>query len=1000
MTSFSRINDNESPKRMLNIFISSTAEDLETHRTRLINAVQRSGHHPSYMETFGARPDQPVEGCRKLIKKSDAVIVIVAYRYGYVPDRDEGGDDKHSMTWLEVKAAEEFNKPVFAFLVDEKAPWTKMREENLLNEVLEDVEASQRILSNMRSLREFKKYLEKKCMRDKFRSEDDLAEKAISSLSRWINEEFGLRTSIPASDAVSETEILEGYLNKLLPETRWIDIRGISAERGSSKDMWRFPIEELFTPLKTTGFANKAGGFKPDMEKRRPDDMPLKTEEQDQRPELSDFLKDNRKLLLIGAPGGGKTTFLRLISCVLAKDLLGEKHGFTQPGRSVHLGLHLTDEPPVPVFIRLALLASYMNKDDDVPCNDHISRILNLFQKLYGEQTRDILEKRLNEGRCALLLDGLDEVADTDMRCRITNLVDEILQKWGENLVIVTSRPHGYKEVEGLKGVVKLEIDEFNEKDTAEFLNKWVNVIYSEQDMESRNSYHQELEAAIGSSRNIRRMARNPVMLTCLCVVHWNERKLPEGKADLMSAVLRWLVDVRKEQRKNEGYTNTFAEECFKSLALGMTNHPGGKKSVVDIAWAAEQLAKPFHTEQGIDDLETVRRKGSHILESEMIFSGIIERVGLGQLRFWHLTFQEHYAARRISELSDLDDETGWWPLIKPHIYDQQWFELLDHFAGCLSRKGREKLNLLVERFLNDCDDSDLASVAKTVGILGRLLRVLEEYEYTPPPQLGWEKARERVMEIFKVEGAKKVKIKQRITAAEALGQSGDPRLELRERKKNFRPIPGLEKIKLGIYPVTVEEYKAFVEDDGYRKQDFWGEYWRIREKNEWNAPDNWERQLDKPNRPVVYVSWYEAKAYCRWRSKTERREYRLPAEKEWEAAAVNPDGPYPWGKEEPNNELANYYFAGPRETTPVGVYPAGATPEGHLDMAGNVWEWCEDDVTKEYKGDRPLRALRGGCFWLDAVCLRSTDRDWLEADYRSDDLGFRLVVAASTVDV
>ncbi len=145
----------------------------------------------------------------------------------------------------------------------------------------------------------------------------------------------------------------------------------------------------------------------------------------------------------------------------------------------------------------------------------------------------------------------------------------------------------------------------------------------------------------------------------------------------------------------------------------------------------------------------------------------------------------------------------------------------------------------------------------------------------------------------------------------------------------------------------------------------------------------------------MTEVSWYEADAYCRWLSEQKGMPLRLPTEAEWEKAAAPVVGEYPWGAEEPDPEHANFDGTVGRPT-PVGIYPAGNGWSGHCDLAGNVWEWCKDDLGLT-KADDAIRPLRGGGWVLPAGNLRAAFRFGSHAWDRSDLVGFRVAAAPAS---
>jgi formylglycine-generating enzyme required for sulfatase activity len=163
---------------------------------------------------------------------------------------------------------------------------------------------------------------------------------------------------------------------------------------------------------------------------------------------------------------------------------------------------------------------------------------------------------------------------------------------------------------------------------------------------------------------------------------------------------------------------------------------------------------------------------------------------------------------------------------------------------------------------------------------------------------------------------------------------------------------------------------------------------------------------------PVIYVDWYQARAFCEW------REARLPSEAEWErAAGFDPEEgiktTYPWGDEFEGTRL-NYcdtscnaaaldatYDDGYRDTAPVGTYPAGRSPIGAYDMLGNVMEWVHDWYDRNYYSNAPQenpfgpaegfsKSVRGGSWLSDRNELRVSYRTFYEPGAVRANIGFR----------
>ena len=232
--------------------------------------------------------------------------------------------------------------------------------------------------------------------------------------------------------------------------------------------------------------------------------------------------------------------------------------------------------------------------------------------------------------------------------------------------------------------------------------------------------------------------------------------------------------------------------------------------------------------------------------------------------------------------------------------------------------------------------------------------------------------------------------------------------IELPKHKTYF------ENFKIGIFPVTNQEYLEFMNDGGYETYKHWlSDGWEKVKSNKWNSPMYWEKIDDEwyvrdflgirkinPNEPVCHVSYYEADAYCKWAGK------RLPTEAEWEKAACwNEEKQektiFPWGNNQPTNEKCNLLESYHWGCTEIGTYPKGVSSSGCQQMIGDVWEWTSSEFTgypgfksgfDEYndKWFTNQKVLRGGSFGTPKMSIRGSYRNFFRLDERWLFSGFR----------
>jgi formylglycine-generating enzyme required for sulfatase activity/tRNA A-37 threonylcarbamoyl transferase component Bud32 len=210
-------------------------------------------------------------------------------------------------------------------------------------------------------------------------------------------------------------------------------------------------------------------------------------------------------------------------------------------------------------------------------------------------------------------------------------------------------------------------------------------------------------------------------------------------------------------------------------------------------------------------------------------------------------------------------------------------------------------------------------------------------------------------------------------------GSGLESKIEVEKPRKKIY----LDSYHIGIYPVTNREYLFFLKENG-------------------NLDISIEIEklcIDKPNYPVVGVSWDDAMLYCEWIGG------KLPTEAQWEKASKGVKNTiYPWGNNF-NMKYSNIENS-MGQTVSVDSYEEGISSYGCYQMSGNVWEWCQDDFIDDFykkrasKKENPVsfvksdtKVIRGGSFNFVHSSARSSYRYYAKRNHKSDNIGFRVVV-------
>ncbi|MCW5557574.1 MAG: SUMF1/EgtB/PvdO family nonheme iron enzyme, partial [Verrucomicrobiae bacterium] len=692
----------------------------------------------------------------------------------------------------------------------------------------------------------------------------------------------------------------------------------------------------------------------------------------------------------------------------------------------------------IPIILPLRLFASRQPQSPPEPTPEPLWKFLKDQAKSHHPQADlEALEDAAIAGWLLICFDGADEVPPAQQDY-VRQCLQSFSRAYSGTRIVLTCRIIPWQKLGWkLSGFGVFPLAEFTEEQIRRFVTVWYIAHRKPRGRFTREEADERtaslIQAVLGRIE-LRRLAGNPMLLTVMALLHTHRGRLPDDRTRLYQDVVNHLLLRWDDTRK-------IGNEVFPGVTeLLLQGGPKADenslhRTLAQAAYEAHEACPADRRATGTADIPLDRLRAlfcklhsseswdwaKEVIRTLQVRSGLLIPREEDVFCFPHRSFQEFMAALHLVKqprwqrhAARLVEDTGYWrEVIKwaagrtTHLLDDPGATILLLRELCPSAEPSSSLEwrrlALAAEVLLEAQPAKLADFEDgpdTIRrIVGRLVRLLDQ----PVSDLT---------------------VKERALAAAALGRLGDPRTgvgvkarrvgqQSAERRPDFawcgpdpqrpgEPFPAgpflmggdpralsssnqpfhctrIERpFVISKYPITVEQYRLFVQANGYENDHFWtaeGRKWRDGQADtaswpEWmesakeayrrntfpiHAPEDYGPAFETSNHPQAGVTWFEAAAFCRWINATFTAEelglpkgwrVRLPTDAEWERAARWPNGlgerqirPFPWGDMETAEELnrrCNWGGTSLDQTSAVGLFsPSGDSSAGMADLAG-----------------------------------------------------------------
>jgi HEAT repeat protein/energy-coupling factor transporter ATP-binding protein EcfA2 len=387
---------------------------------------------------------------------------------------------------------------------------------------------------------------------------------------------------------------------------------------------------------------------------------------------IATALQRYRHLVILGAPGSGKTTLLKWLATTFAQqqqaqpDRLGE--AFSEARVPIVLELRkFVNHPPKNMFEGAFDLAEEICQSIDKDAN-------------FAEITAEWMSQVLTQQPCLLLLDGLDEIADSKARQRLLEALEAFSQnpKYKKVQCLLTSRFHGFQGIPVGANFQQTEVHPFSEEEVALFIRHWYATAYGETS-ESQAEAKQLIEA-IQANSGVKKLAQNPLLCTITAIVYRKNRELPQRRVELYEECCKillytWEFDKpTRELSLIEEFRLPERLELLMPVAYWFHEKNHGQLAVKEEAVEAELIKslEGLKARGWSSGGKSIDQKAREFIAAIRDRSGLLQGRGDGTLEFTHRTFQEYLAARYIAKQA----EAVCIDRVMTHLHEEWWREV------------------------------------------------------------------------------------------------------------------------------------------------------------------------------------------------------------------------------------------------------------------------------------------------------------------------------------